>query len=47
MDLAGLNDLLEDIAESRHGYTGIPFELFMSDTILKTVYADEDKDFEL
>lgn len=47
MDLSGLNDLLEDIAESRNGYTGIPFELFMSDTILKTTYADEDKDFEL
>lgn len=47
MDLAGLNDLLEDIAESRHGYTGIPFELFMSETILRTAYADEDKDFEI
>lgn len=47
MDLAGLNDLLEDIAESRHGYTGIPWELFMSETILKTAYVDEDKDFEL
>ena len=47
MDLKGLNDLLEDIAESRHGYTGIPWELFMSETILKTAYADEDKDFEL
>lgn len=47
MDLAGLNDLLEDIAESRHGYTGIPFELFMSETILRTAYAGEDKDFEI
>lgn len=47
MDLKGLNDLLEDIAENRHGYTGIPFELFMSDTILRTAYADENKDFEL
>lgn len=47
MDLKGLNDLLEDIAESRHSYDGIPFELFMSETILKTAYADEDKDFEL
>lgn len=47
MDLKGLNDLLEDIAESRSGYTGIPFELFMSETILKTAYAGEDKDFEL
>lgn len=47
MDLKGLNDLLEDIAESRSGYTGIPFELFMSETILKTAYAGEDKDFEI
>lgn len=47
MDLKGLNDLLEDIAECRHGYTGIPFELFMSDTILRTAYAGEDKDFEI
>lgn len=47
MDLAGLNDLLEDIAESRHGYTGIPFEMFMSEDIFKTVYADENKDFEI
>lgn len=47
MDLADLNDLLEDIAESRHGYTGIPFEMFMSEDILKTVYADENKDFEI
>lgn len=47
MDLKGLNDLLEDIAESRHGYDGIPFELFMSETILRTAYADENKDFEI
>lgn len=47
MDLNGLNDLLEDIAESRHGYDGIPFELFMSETILRTAYADENKDFEI
>lgn len=47
MDLKGLNDLLEDIAESRSGYDGIPFELFMSENILRTAYAGEDKDFEL
>lgn len=47
MDLKGLNDLLEDIAESRNGYTGIPWELFMSETILRTAYADENKDFEI
>lgn len=47
MDLKGLNDLLEDIAESRSGYTDIPWELFMSETILKTAYAGEDKDFEI